>query len=60
MSNEKHYDMSLAVAEYYEFPGRDHWTCAALDWAWTYAETDRGASTRRSYPQSMIRPQAGA
>jgi pimeloyl-ACP methyl ester carboxylesterase len=38
-SNAKHYDRSPAVAEYYEFPGRDHWTCAALDWALAYADT---------------------
>jgi pimeloyl-ACP methyl ester carboxylesterase len=55
-SNAKHYDKSPAVTEYYEFAGRDHWTCAApgweavadyaLDWALAYADTKpRGKPT---------------
>jgi pimeloyl-ACP methyl ester carboxylesterase len=55
-SNAKHYDKSPAVTEYYEFAGRDHWTCAApgweavadhaLDWALAYADTSpRGRHT---------------
>jgi pimeloyl-ACP methyl ester carboxylesterase len=45
-SNVKHYKKSPALTEYYEFEGRDHWTCAApgweavadhaLDWAMTH------------------------
>jgi pimeloyl-ACP methyl ester carboxylesterase len=31
-SNAKHYDRSPAITEYYEFEGRDHWTCAAPGW----------------------------
>ena len=31
-SNAKHYRKSPAVTEYYEFEGRDHWTCAAPGW----------------------------
>ena len=31
-SNAKHYDKSPAVTEYYEFEGRDHWTCGAEGW----------------------------
>lgn len=31
-SNAKHYDKSPAVTEYYEFEGRDHWTCGATGW----------------------------
>lgn len=31
-ANAKHYDKSPAVTEYYEFEGRDHWTCAAPGW----------------------------
>lgn len=31
-SNAKHYATSPAVTEYYEFAGRDHWTCAAPGW----------------------------
>jgi pimeloyl-ACP methyl ester carboxylesterase len=31
-SNAKHYAKSPAVTEYYEFEGRDHWTCAAPGW----------------------------
>ena len=55
-SNAKHYEKSSAVTEYHEFPGRDHWTCAApgweavadyaLDWALAYADTKpRGRHT---------------
>ncbi|MDA2891964.1 alpha/beta hydrolase [Mycolicibacterium sp. BiH015] len=58
-SNAKHYDKSPAVTEYYEFPGRDHWTCAApgwedvadhaLEWAIRYADTNpRGKHTTAS------------
>lgn len=52
-SNAKHYKKSPAVTDYHEFPGRDHWTCAApgweavadhaLAWALEHAETGRGA-----------------
>jgi pimeloyl-ACP methyl ester carboxylesterase len=48
-SNAKHWEKSPAVTEYYEFAGRDHWTCAApgweavadhaLDWALEHART---------------------
>ncbi|MDG4666503.1 alpha/beta hydrolase [Mycobacterium sp. 236(2023)] len=31
-SNAKHYHRSPAVTEYFEFPGRDHWTCGAPGW----------------------------
>lgn len=31
-SNAKHYDKSPAITEYYEFAGRDHWTCGAPGW----------------------------
>ena len=31
-SNAKHYKKSPALTEYYEFEGRDHWTCAAPGW----------------------------
>jgi pimeloyl-ACP methyl ester carboxylesterase len=31
-SNAKHYKQSPALTEYYEFEGRDHWTCAAPGW----------------------------
>lgn len=31
-SNAKHYRHSPAITEYYEFAGRDHWTCAAPGW----------------------------
>jgi pimeloyl-ACP methyl ester carboxylesterase len=31
-SNAKHYQKSAALTEYYEFEGRDHWTCAAPGW----------------------------
>lgn len=31
-SNAKHYDKSPAITEYYEFEGRDHWTCGAEGW----------------------------
>ncbi len=46
-SNAKHWKKSPALTDYYEFPGRSHWTCAepgweavadyALDWAVTHA-----------------------
>ncbi|TFV99874.1 alpha/beta hydrolase [Leifsonia flava] len=48
-SNAKHYAAGPAVTDYHEFPGRDHWTCAApgweevadyaLDWALAHART---------------------
>ena len=31
-SNAKHYKNSPAKTDYYEFEGRDHWTCAAPGW----------------------------
>jgi pimeloyl-ACP methyl ester carboxylesterase len=31
-SNAKHYKKSPALTDYYEFEGRDHWTCAAPGW----------------------------
>lgn len=31
-SNAKHWAKSPAVTDYHEFPGRDHWTCAAPGW----------------------------
>ncbi|GAB3254701.1 alpha/beta hydrolase [Kineosporia babensis] len=31
-SNAEHYKKSPAVTEYFEFPGRDHWTCGAPGW----------------------------
>ncbi|MFI2362940.1 alpha/beta hydrolase [Promicromonospora sp. NPDC019610] len=31
-SNARHYDKSPAVTEYFEFEGRDHWTCGAEGW----------------------------
>ena len=47
-SNAKHWGKSPAVTDYYEFAGRDHWTCAApgweqvadhaLDWALAHAQ----------------------
>jgi pimeloyl-ACP methyl ester carboxylesterase len=56
-SNAKHYAKSPAVTEYYEFAGRDHWTCGApgweavadhaLDWALTHA----GRSSVRKVPE---------
>jgi len=52
-SNAKHYKKSPALTEYFEFEGRDHWTCAApgweavadhaLDWALEHARP--GAAT---------------
>jgi pimeloyl-ACP methyl ester carboxylesterase len=50
-SNAKHYHKSPALTEYFEFAGRDHWTCGApgweavadhaLNWALDHARTDR-------------------
>lgn len=47
-SNAKHWGRSPAITDYYEFAGRDHWTCAApgweevadhaLDWAVAHAQ----------------------
>ena len=31
-SNARHYKDSPALTEYFEFAGRDHWTCAAPGW----------------------------
>jgi pimeloyl-ACP methyl ester carboxylesterase len=31
-SNAEHWSRSPAVTDYHEFPGRDHWTCAAPGW----------------------------
>ena len=31
-SNAKHYKSSPALTEYFEFEGRDHWTCGAPGW----------------------------
>jgi pimeloyl-ACP methyl ester carboxylesterase len=31
-SNAKHWAKSPSLTEYHEFPGRDHWTCAAPGW----------------------------
>ncbi|HSS88254.1 MAG TPA: hypothetical protein VLL69_02960 [Streptosporangiaceae bacterium] len=31
-SNARHYQKSPALTEYFEFAGRDHWTCAAPGW----------------------------
>jgi len=55
-SNAKHYKKSPALTEYYEFEGRDHWTCAApgwesvadhaLDWALTNASTQHVTKTQ--------------
>jgi alpha-beta hydrolase superfamily lysophospholipase len=46
-SNFKHYKAENTVTEYFEFPGRSHWTCAepgweqvadkALEWALAHA-----------------------
>jgi pimeloyl-ACP methyl ester carboxylesterase len=50
-SNAHHYAKSPAITEYYEFAGRDHWTCGApgweavadhaLEWALEHADTGR-------------------
>ncbi len=57
-SNAKHYKKSPAVTEYYEFEGRDHWTCGApgweavadkaLDWALEHATPARESSSAGS------------
>jgi pimeloyl-ACP methyl ester carboxylesterase len=57
-SNAKHYKKSPAVTEYFEFAGRDHWTCGApgweavadkaLDWALEHATTVRTSSATGS------------
>ncbi|WP_418275409.1 alpha/beta hydrolase [Isoptericola jiangsuensis] len=31
-SNAKHWERSPSLTEFVEFPGRDHWTCAAPGW----------------------------
>jgi hypothetical protein len=48
-SNASHYKNSPALTEYFEFEGRDHWTCGtpgweavadhALEWAAKHAHT---------------------
>jgi pimeloyl-ACP methyl ester carboxylesterase len=57
-SNAKHYRSSPALTDYYEFAGRDHWTCGApgweavadyaLDWADKHSSTTHitGAAAR--------------
>ena len=50
-SNAKHYQDSPALTDYYEFPDRDHWTCAAPGWeavadyALEWAERQSGKTT---------------
>jgi pimeloyl-ACP methyl ester carboxylesterase len=49
-SNAHHYEKSPAITEYFEFEGRDHWTCGApgweavadhaLEWALQHASVD--------------------
>ena len=61
-SNAKHYKKSPALTEYYEFEGRDHWTCAApgweavadhaLDWALEHAPGAAGVGGRRLTPRA--------
>lgn len=54
-SNAKHYHKSPAVTEYYEFAGRDHWTCAAPGWeavadhalGWAIQHADTGRHTQK-------------
>ena len=31
-SNAKHYNGEGTITEYFEFEGRDHWTCGAEGW----------------------------
>jgi hypothetical protein len=31
-SNASHYENSPALTEYFEFEGRDHWTCGEPGW----------------------------
>jgi pimeloyl-ACP methyl ester carboxylesterase len=31
-SNASHYENSPALTEYFEFEGRDHWTCGEAGW----------------------------
>jgi pimeloyl-ACP methyl ester carboxylesterase len=55
-SNAQHWKKSPALTEYHEFPGRDHWTCAApgweavadhaLDWALAHAVTRSRADSQ--------------
>ena len=55
-SNAKHYASRRRVTEYYEFEGRDHWTCAAPGWEavadhaldWALAHAGRGSVRRVS------------
>ena len=57
-SNAKHYKKSPAVTEYFEFAGRDHWTCGApgweavadkaLEWALEHADASRTSSAAGS------------
>jgi pimeloyl-ACP methyl ester carboxylesterase len=54
-SNARHYQKSPALTEYFEFAGRDHWTCAApgweavadhaLEWAEKHARTTHATRT---------------
>ena len=55
-SNAKHYKAEGTITEYFEFEGRDHWTCGAdglggvadhaLDWA--RAPGNRGRTSEQS------------
>jgi pimeloyl-ACP methyl ester carboxylesterase len=53
-SNAKHYAKSPGPAEYHEFPGRSHWTCAepgweaVADYALEWAEQHASIAHRRS------------
>jgi pimeloyl-ACP methyl ester carboxylesterase len=59
-SNAKHYSSST-ITEYYEFPGRDHWTCAADGWEtvadyaleWAVARAT-GSEVRSVEPASAV------
>ena len=52
-SNAKHYKKSPALTEYFEFEGRDHWTCAAPGWEavadhaldWALRQSEAGSRT---------------
>ena len=47
-SNAKHYKAEGTITEYFEFEGRDHWTCGADGWEAT--------PTMRSHGRSRVRP----
>ena len=55
-SNAKHYKNSPAKTDYYEFEGRDHWTCAAPGWeavadyALDWAENNASIAHRSTSP----------